>query len=510
MTKTSDPLTLSYISYDILEHIFHQVNRGSKPLKDFASIRLACRRLNQVVEPLFFRDIVINCDSRYFSITQVKTQLAALANKQCPARRYSKRLTIFSLSPGGYKGRADLGNAVQENPMFAELDEYIKSALDALVSLKSVSWHFRNADPYKIVVASLSALPLLKDVCIKFEGQTPNPFHLPLRKFSGLEKLALCNRYGKILLPSEIIDELVQVIANSPLLSHLEVTVHFCKPSISFHEFLRLASTQELSPRKPLLTHLALDTVKLCIDATTLPFLRSLTSLDISTSPGEPNSELWEGLKGAKIHLTNIKTDIVTSTFIDYLTSYSGLQKLTLNLRMMPRDTEFGTTEHVYDLFHLALPRHEDSLTVLSINAPGAIRWCIRPDLLSPLYTCQNLVELGLFVDVKVADEGDVESFGVTDMVASAANFRQLSILQIFPAGPISVWGCGTGLLRYQEQLQKSFMDNLASLKISDPERYLFQVTCFGNFFELLPDPVEVGKYRYALPARDIIHCTSF
>lgn len=107
-------------------------------MKDFASIRLACRRLNQVVEPLFFRDIVINCDSRYFSITQVKTQLAALANKQCPASRYSKRLTIFSLSPGGYKGRADLGNAVQENPMFAELDEYIKSALDALVSLKSV------------------------------------------------------------------------------------------------------------------------------------------------------------------------------------------------------------------------------------------------------------------------------------------------------------------------------------------------------------------------------------
>ena len=254
---------------------------------------------------------------------------------------------------------------------------------------------------------------MLKDVCIKFEGQTPDPFHLPLRKFSGLEKLALCNTYGKILLPSGIKDELAQVIANSPLLSHLEVNVHFSKPSVSFHDFLLLASKQEFSPGKPPLTHLALDTVKLCIDATTLPFFRSLTSLDISTSPGEPNSELWKGLMGAKICLTNIKTDIVTSTFIDYLTSYSGLQKLTLNLRMMPHDAEFGTTEHVHDLFHLALPKHEDSLTVLSINAPGAMRWCISPDLLSPLYTCQNLVDLSLFVDVKVADEGDVESFGV-------------------------------------------------------------------------------------------------
>jgi hypothetical protein len=93
-----------------------------------------------VIEPLFFRHIVINCDSRYFSITQVKTQLAALANKQCPASRYTKQLTIFSLSPGAYKGRPDLGNAVQENPMFAELDEYIKSALDGLVSLKSVRY----------------------------------------------------------------------------------------------------------------------------------------------------------------------------------------------------------------------------------------------------------------------------------------------------------------------------------------------------------------------------------
>ena len=86
-------------------------------------------------------------------------------------------------------------------------------------------------------------------------------------------------------------------------------------------------------------------------------------------------------------------------------------------------------------------------------------------------------------------------------MVASAANFRKLSILQIFPAGPISVWGCGTGLMRYQKQLRKTFMDNLAGFKISDPERYSFQVTCFGNFFELLPDPVEVEKYRYTLLA---------
>ena len=93
-----------------------------------------------MVEPLFFRDIVINCDSRYFSITQVKTQLAMLANKQCPASRYTRRLTIFSLSPGAYKGRPDLGNAVQENPMFAELDKCIKSALDALVSLRSVRY----------------------------------------------------------------------------------------------------------------------------------------------------------------------------------------------------------------------------------------------------------------------------------------------------------------------------------------------------------------------------------
>ena len=219
-------------------------------------------------------------------------------------------------------------------------------------------------------------------------------------------------------LPSGIIDELTEVIANSPLLSHLEVNVYFSQPSGLFDEILRLASKQRLSPGQPPLTHLAINRVKLCIDATTLPFLRSLTSLDISTLPVEPlplepNSELWKGSKGAKIRLTNLKTDNVTSTFIDYLTSYSGLQNLTSNLRMMHRGTEFGT-KHLHDLFHLALPRHKDSLTVLSINALDVKGWFICPDLLSPLYTCQNLVELGLSVSVKVAGEGEsVELFSV-------------------------------------------------------------------------------------------------
>jgi hypothetical protein len=272
----------------------------------------------------------------------------------------------------------------------------------------------------------LSALPLLKDFCIKFGGQRPNPFLLALRKFSGLEKLTLRNEYNKIFLPSEIIDDLAQVIANSPLLSHLEANVDFSKTSVSFHEFLRLVSKQELSPGKPPLTHLALGRVKLSVDATTLPFLRFLTSLDISTSSGELNSELWKGLKDARIRLPNLKTDIVTSTFIDYLTSYSGLQKLTLNLRIIPHDTELGTTEQVHDLFHLALPRHEDSLTVLSINAGSAMRWCICPDFLSPLYTCQNLVKLGLSVFLRVAHDTDsVESFGV---VCNSSKFLKLMV----------------------------------------------------------------------------------
>lgn len=77
----------------------------------------------------------------------------------------------------------------------------------------------------------------------------------------------------------------------------------------------------------------------------------------------------------------------------------------------MPRGTEF---KHLHDLFHLALPRHEDSLTVLSINAPDVKGWFICPDLLSPLYTRQNLVELGLSAFVKVAGAGEsVELFSV-------------------------------------------------------------------------------------------------
>lgn len=161
----------------------------------------------------------------------------------------------------------------------------------------------------------------------------------------------------------------------------------------------------------------------------------------------------------------------------------------------MPRGTEF---KHLHDLFHLALPRHEDSLTVLSINAPDVKGWFICPDLLSPLYTRQNLVELGLSAFVKVAGAGEsVELFSVKDMVTSAVNFRRLSILKIFPVGLIGrVFDAPDS---YEEEWRKSVMDNLASFKTSAPERYAFQVTCCGSFFNLLPDPVEVGKYGYTL-----------
>ena len=79
---------------------------------------------------------------------------------------------------------------------------------------------------------------------------------------------------------------------------------------------------------------------------------------------------------------------------------------------MMNRGTEFGT-KHLHDLFHLALPRHKDSLTVLSINALY-VKGGLSALIYCHLYTCQNLVELGLSVSVKVAGEGEsVELFSV-------------------------------------------------------------------------------------------------
>ena len=81
-------------------------------------------------------------------------------------------------------------------------------------------------------------------------------------------------------------------------------------------------------------------------------------------------------------------------------------------------------------------------------------------------------------------------------MVASAENFRQLFILKIFPVGLASGWVFDAPD-SYEEEWRKSVMDNLASFKTSAPERYAFQVTYFGSFFELLSDPVEFGKYGY-------------
>ena len=93
---------------------------------------------------------------------------------------------------------------------------------------------------------------------------------------------------------------------------------------------------------------------------------------------------------------------------------------------MISRCAELETNEYVHVLFHLALLRHENSLTALFVNAPGVMGWCICPDFLLPLYTCQNPVKLGLSVSVKGADERDgVESLSV---VCNPSKFLKLTV----------------------------------------------------------------------------------
>ncbi|KAJ6459016.1 hypothetical protein C8R45DRAFT_556897 [Mycena sanguinolenta] len=79
-------------------------------------------------------------------------------------------------------------------------------------------------------------------------------------------------------------------------------------------------------------------------------------------------SVVWRTLRSTRTRLEEITTSVVTQDLFDYLTSYSGLQKLTLNLKF-PDDGNLEDSNRLADVFFETVPHHAESLMELSCPA---------------------------------------------------------------------------------------------------------------------------------------------
>jgi hypothetical protein len=101
-------------------------------------------------------------------------------------------------------------------------------------------------------------------------------------------------------------------------------------------------------------------------------------------------------LKQEKIHLKQASVSVpVNDTILDYLHSYSGLESL--DLYHICSDGEEESNALSYRFFKSVLPKHIDSIQVLSIRPSYEGGWCYNADDISLLLAkCNQLRSLSV------------------------------------------------------------------------------------------------------------------
>jgi hypothetical protein len=124
------------------------------------------------------------------------------------------------------------------------------------------------------------------------------------------------------------------------------------------------------------LQHLGVAGIYYGHDASIIPHLRSLTSLEWGGVSGEPYVSIWQVLTSEGIRLSRLKTSSINDDLLDYL-SLSLCQGMT-DLRLKwetVRDDREASNRLARRFFQVALPRHADTLKVLRIEAAFEGDW---------------------------------------------------------------------------------------------------------------------------------------
>jgi len=197
----------------------------------------------------------------------------------------------------------------------------------------------------------------------------------------------------------DIIEPLSLLIAKSPNLHTLHVGPAY-RPAGSFHHLLRNCPPNLVLPLK----HLGLQGFSLKLDSITLPHLHRLTSLtlhNVTTSESDPDGtyvcktesshpdEIWAILKTTDVRLDGIDVNHISTSLLDYISSYSGLKKLRLSLLNFKTEGESDIAANQF--YNLCLGKHTSSLEELIVMADYEGGWCLGDQALVMISLCKNL-----------------------------------------------------------------------------------------------------------------------
>ncbi|KAF7345687.1 hypothetical protein MVEN_01588500 [Mycena venus] len=213
----------------------------------------------------------------------------------------------------------------------------------------------------------------------------------------------------------------------------------------------------------------------------------NLSSLDLMVGFMDI-SDIWKMLNAQKIHLKDLTTHSVTIELIQYLASYSGLERLTLpdagsNIGVEERDT-------LADLFfQRALPRHAETLVAFSLPDAYEGHWSFglhNVDVISRLRKLRILETSVTMADIMENSDSGTKN-AVVLLLELVANRRALQNVAILPATAERNRGatCGQPWMHHSTTVAKRMRAIVHEFRTEIPSQTLLRV--WYNWYKLKP-----------------------
>ncbi|KAG7441712.1 uncharacterized protein BT62DRAFT_997006 [Guyanagaster necrorhizus] len=300
-------------------------------------------------------------------------------------------------------------------------DDLFLQAIPSMVSLKSLCLNSnKNWEPNyaKLMFERFGNLPLLSSLKIDRRGN----WDIPLSPFRHIRDINL-NYWG------QISNELITFLGYNPDIESIDAYVW--SQSIDNDQS---GSISWLFSSLPTGTYSTVKTLKIGGGMYSelyayeipklIPHLRHLESLTMRsiTIP----DEFWDGLQEQGICLVSLTYHEPTLTLLSYLSSYTGLRELSLNMSSASTNGNL----HISSLLLTIITSNSSSLTTVHIEPHNSGAWCLDHPMLDALVLCRGLKSLHVCADKSrtTAEENNVIDRILQAFMSSWPNLWDLQI----------------------------------------------------------------------------------
>ncbi|KAF8908161.1 hypothetical protein CPB84DRAFT_207691 [Gymnopilus junonius] len=414
-------ISISSIPVELIQHINGELN-----IEDTKQLRLTCKHFAETLSISIFHTLSINItpETREKSLFQLST-LASVADVTHehghPAHREARVLHISSLINVSNASIGEPEELIKIRQIEDEIKECLFKAIASLRGVQEVCWVHRWNDEEWACLAVLEAVKELPNLRKFHVAASRCDLPVPVTSLKGLEEFSFdasvseCSDSGKAMFDN--LAKSISALGPTGQLTSLEVSHnwHSCSQNgenENIHSLFKYYP-QDAAPMR--LRHLGLTSCFVTLDEVILPHLASLTSLKLfeieesfgtrvtlpaSSTSSHSSSNLdgiWTALAKAGIYLKEITVDFVTSSFLAYLSSYSGLRKLHIS---GPYNFTNGQSSDIMaqGFFGQALRTHVSSLEDFGIMAQYEGLWCFGEHNVSAISELTNLRNLRLCI----------------------------------------------------------------------------------------------------------------